>query len=151
MNQTAYGNVQLNTEHFSLELRNEVRALPLFSEVEDISAFSCVAKSAGCTFEPYCEEPWQTILVNEKITGVSIVNDTVVVNSGEYSITFDMAVIVKTECHQYVFSRDWFFSETIKISVDKVLDDIYPISRVVADWNDDGNRKVSVQRKTISL
>ena len=33
MNQTAYGNLQLNTEHFSVELRNEVHPFSLFSEV----------------------------------------------------------------------------------------------------------------------
>jgi len=116
MNQTAYGNLQLNT-----------------------------------IFEPFCEEPWKTVPINEKITGVSIVSDTVIVNDDEYTITFDMAVIIKTEKHQYSFSRNWFFSETINLSVDKGLDDVYPISRVIADWNDDGNRRVSVQRSIVSL
>lgn len=89
--------------------------------------------------------------INEKITGVSIVSDTIIVNDDEYAITFDMAVIIKTEKHQYFFSRNWFFSETIILSVDKGLDDVYPISRVIADWNDDGNRRVSVQRSIVSL
>lgn len=44
MNQTAYGNLQLNTEHFSVELRNEVHPFSLFSEVEDVSCFSCIFK-----------------------------------------------------------------------------------------------------------
>ena len=139
MNQTAYGNLQLNTEHFSVELRNEVHP------------FSCIFKRAGTIFEPFCEEPWKTVPINEKITGVSIVSDTVIVNDDEYAITFDMAVIIKTEKHQYSFSRNWFFSETINLSVDKGLDDVYPISRVIADWNDDGNRRVSVQRSIVSL
>lgn len=151
MNQTAYGNVQLNTKHFSLELRNEVRALPLFAEVEDISSFSCVTKPAGFTFEPYCKEPWKTVMVDEKITDVSIISDTITVNNNEYSISFDMAVIITTENHQFVFSRGWFFSETIDASVDKNFNDIYPICRVIADWNDDGNRKVSVIRESFSL
>lgn len=151
MNQTAYGNLQLNTEHFSVELRNEVHTFSLFSEVEDVSCFSCIFKRAGTIFEPFCEEPWKTVPINEKITGVSIVSDTVIVNDDEYAITFDMAVIIKTEKHQYSFSRNWFFSETINLSVDKGLDDVYPISRVIADWNDDGNRRVSVQRSIVSL
>lgn len=151
MNQTAYGNLQLNTEHFSVELRNEVHPFSLFSEVEDVSCFSCIFKRAGTIFEPFCEEPWKTVPINEKITGVSIVSDTVIVNDDEYAITFDMAVIIKTEKHQYSFSRNWFFSETINLSVDKGLDDVYPISRVIADWNDDGNRRASVQRSIVSL
>ena len=151
MNQTAYGNLQLNTEHFSVELRNEVHPFSLFSEVEDVSCFSCIFKRADTIFEPFCEEPWKTVPINEKITGVSIVSDTVIVNDDEYAITFDMAVIIKTEKHQYSFSRNWFFSETINLSVDKGLDDVYPISRVIADWNDDVNRRVSVQRSIVSL
>ena len=47
MNQTAYGNLQLNTEHFSVELRNEVHPFSLFSEVEDVSCFSCIFKSSS--------------------------------------------------------------------------------------------------------
>ena len=87
MNQTAYGNLQLNTEHFSVELRNEVHPFSLFSEVEDVSCFSCIFKRAGTIFEPFCEEPWKTVPINEKITGVSIVSDTVIVNDDEYAIT----------------------------------------------------------------
>lgn len=66
MNQTAYGNLQLNTEHFSVELRNEVHPFSLFSEVEDVSCFSCIFKRAGTIFEPFCEEPWKTVPINEK-------------------------------------------------------------------------------------
>lgn len=151
VHQSAYGNVQLNTTHLSIELRNEVQPLIMFSEIEDISVFSCQIKPANSVFMPYCEEPWKTVFVNEKITGLSLVNDTIIVNDNEYAITFDMAVIVTTEKHDYVFSRNWFFSETIDLSIDKSFDDIYPISRVISDWNDDATRMVSVQRKTISL
>lgn len=59
-----------------------------------------------------------------------------------------MAVVIETEKHKYMFSRGWFFSEVITISQDKSLDDVYPIQRVIEDWNDDGNRAVAVHRTT---
>ena len=57
-----------------------------------------------------------------------------------------MAVIIETENHKYIFSRGWFFSETIDISVDEEFDNIYPISKVVEDWADEGENKVNVVR-----
>lgn len=63
---TAYGNVRINTQHFSIELLNEVKEMPLFGETEEISMFSCALKSKEEPFEPYCEEPYETFVVNKE-------------------------------------------------------------------------------------
>lgn len=145
---TTYGNARINTQHFSIEFLNEVREMLLFGEAEEISMFSCAVKSKEEPFQPYCEEPYETFVVNEKIGKISIINDQISVNDGEYDISFDMAVVIETEKHRYMFSRGWFFSEVITISQDKSLDDVYPIQRVIEDWNDDGARTVAVHRTT---
>ena len=57
-----------------------------------------------------------------------------------------MALIVKTDTHKYIFSREWYFSENIIISCDKEFNDIYPISMVEESWSDDGENKVTINR-----
>ena len=81
----------------------------LFGEAEEISMFSCAVKSEEELFQPYCEEPYETFVVNERIEKISIINDQISVNDGEYDISFDMAVVIETEKHRYMFSRGWFF------------------------------------------
>ena len=102
-------------------------------------------------FKPYCEEKSEKHTINENVISVSIIEDSVSVNDGEYDIAFDMAVVIKTDKHSYMFSRGWFFSETIDISVDKEFNEIYPINRVVKDWSEDGENKVDVSRNVRKL
>ncbi|MBQ8248744.1 MAG: hypothetical protein IJY93_02520 [Clostridia bacterium] len=142
----AYGNLQINSDNFAIEILNEVKELPFYDSTEDISCFTCKKKALSEHFKPYCEEPSEKHLINEKILAVSIIEDSISINNGEYDVAFDMAIIVETNEHKYTFSRGWFFSETIDISVDKDFDNIYPISRVVEDWSDEGENKVSVIR-----
>ena len=140
-----YGNCRINLEGFAVEILNEVKEMPFFDSTEDVSSFSC-KKSLNEEFKPYCIEPVQKYIVNEKVLSVSIVEDFVSVNDGEYDIAFDMALIVETDKHKHIFSRDWYFGETISISKDKNFDDIYPVKKVIDDWEYDGDNKVNVKR-----
>ena len=142
----AYGNLQINLDTFAVEVLNELYVLPFFNLTEDISHFSCKKKSLDELFKPYCIEPTETHFVSEKILSVSIIEDEISVNNGEYKINFDMALIVKTDTHKYIFSREWYFSENIIISCDKEFNDIYPISMVEESWSDDGENKVTINR-----
>ena len=147
----AFGNLQINLKDFSVELFNEVQELPFYDLTEDISCFKCIKKSLTELFEPYCKEPSQKYSVNEKILSVFIVDDSISINDGEYDINFDMAVIIETSQHKYIFSRGWFFSETINISIDEKFDDIYPIGKVIEDWSDEGENNVTVVRNIRKL
>lgn len=150
-NNVAYGNIQINTDLGSVEINNAVTTLPYFDEQEDISIFTCTASQINKNFKPFCDEPYTTIPINEKIIGISIINDSIFVEQEHYAINFDMAIIIQTIGHSYVISRDWFFSETITLSIDEDFDDVYPISRVISDWNNDGEYTVSVTRTKHSL
>lgn len=147
-----YGNLKINTEKFSIELRNEIEKFPFYDTVEDISCFSCKKRLPEEPFTPYSQgEPIAKKEIHEKIRSVQIVNDTINVNQGEYQCSFDMAVIIHTTEHRYIFSRGWFFGETIDVNVDRRFDDIYSIQQVIDDWSNDGENEVVVKRSTKSL
>ena len=141
-----YGNFQINLDDFSLEFLNEVHEIPFYDSTEDVSFFTCKKKLMNRKFSPYCAEPAREYVINEKILSVEIVSDFISVNNGEYEIIFDMAIIIQTNQHKYIFSRGWFFGETITISVDKSFNDIYPIEKVIEDWADSGENEVIVKR-----
>lgn len=148
----AYGNLQINLNSFAIELINEEDKLPFYDTTEDISFFKCTKKQLDEKYVPYCpNEPIEKHGVDEKILATSVIEDCISINNGEYNITFDMAIIFETENHKYVFSRGWFFDETISISIDKEFDDIYPVSQVVEDWSDEGDNKVEIKRSKIYL
>ena len=147
----AYGNMQINLDGYSIEILNEVTELPFYDSTEDISCFTCKLKTPGEFFEPYCEGTSEKHFINENILSVCIVEDSISVNDGDYDIKFDMALIIETSKHKYMFSRGWFFSEIIDISVDKEFGCIYPIDRVIEDWSDDGDNKVNVTRTVRKL
>ena len=146
-----YGNLRINLDNFAIEILNEVNEMPFYDSTEDISYFTCEKKSLSKSFKPYCGETSEKHLINDTILAVYIVDDTISINNGEYDINFDMAIIIETSKHKYMFSRGWFFSESIVISVDKKLDDVYPVGRVVEDWSDEGDNLVKVVRSIKQL
>lgn len=146
-----YGNLRMNFGKSSLEFFNVVSEFPFYDSTEEISCFTCERRPCSSQFKPYCDEPSERYPINETVRAISIVEDEIFVNDGEYQIAFDMAVIIETDEHRYIFSRGWFFAETIRISVDREFDEIYPVERVVEDWSDEGENKVSVCRSVRKL
>ncbi len=142
----AYGNIRINLNDFSIEFLNETKETHFWDSFEDISCFSCKKVDINSTFKPYCDEDFQNYSINEKIQQIQIISDTISINNKEYEISFDMAVIINTEKHNYIFSRGWFFGEVISINVDKNYDEIYPVKQVIDDWDDDGKNNVAVSR-----
>ena len=149
---STYCKLGINTDSICLDILNEESSVNWFKtdchiDKEDISIFSCKIRENNEIFKPYIEESEViSIVVNEKISNVKIVSDIINVNSGEYIIDYDMAIIIETEQHSYVFSRGWFFNEEIYVNVDKEIDDIYSIKEVKESWSNDGEFNVEVNR-----
>lgn len=154
---STYCKLGIDSDNVCLDIFNEETNVDWFVsgnkiQQEDISVFSCAIRNDGEKFQPYLgESQIIAIDVNEKIGKVEIVSDLIDVNNGEYTIDYDMAIIIETEKHKYIFSRGWYFDEEIYINVDKSIDEIYPIREVQESWSNDGEFVVKVSRvvKTI--
>jgi len=149
---SAYCKLGIESNNICLDIFNEETSVEWFINddgvnKEDISVFSCKIREDNENFKPYIEESEiESVIVNEKINNVKIVSDIINVNNGEYVIDYDMAIIIETEQHNYVFSRGWFFSEEIYINVDKDINDIYSVKEVKESWSNDGEFNVEVKR-----
>lgn len=139
------GAINLQTSNVTLRISNEGKQIPWFKgeTKEEVFSFSCekidVLKDG------------KVIFVKEKIDEVSLIYDTITIPEKNYQIVFDMALIIKTEKHLYLISREWHFLECLNINLDKDYDDIYPIKKVMEDWNNFGNWQVDVDRKVERL
>ena len=147
----SYGNILFILKDFSVELTNYQCAFPFFDRIEDVACFSCRLMNESEIFIPCCDEKVIEISINEKIKGIQIVNDTIFVKEENYEISIDNALILMCEENTYIFSRDIWFSETIDIDKNKDINDIYPIKKVIEDWNNDGEYTVTVKRTTITI
>ncbi len=145
----AYGNVRLNFTGVSLDVSNIEETVNVFGETDDISSFKCVVSKHK--FVPYIEEDTVKTDVNEIVTGIEIVEDTININGGEQIIIFDQAIIVKTEKSIYMFSRDWQYSELITVSNTEDYDSVYSLNKVKSDWNNFGEYRVTVKRNKIKV
>lgn len=149
---STYCKLGIDSTNVCLDILNEETSMDWFVNdegicKEDISVFSCKVRQDKEIFEPYIEESDVIeIDVNEKIDNVHIVSDVIDVNNGEYIIDYDMAIIIETEKHKYIFSRGWFFNEEIYVNIDKDIDDIYSIKEVKESWSNDGELTVKVNR-----
>ena len=85
-------------------------------------------------------------MIDEKIQSVEIVNDEINVNDGEYEITIDQALIIRTKDNVYSFYKDWMYSEVINIAVDRNYETVYDIEKVEYDWSDRGVEPTTVKR-----
>lgn len=154
---STYCKLGINTNNICLDILNEETTVNWFESdshinKEDISIFSCRIRKNNEDFEPYLVGVEAiSVNINEKITAVKIASDKINVNNGEYCIDYDMAVIIETQQHKYVFSRAWYFSEDIYINIDKDFNDIYSIEDVKNSWNNDGDFCVEVIRTIKSI
>ena len=147
----AYGNLRINTDIFSIELTNLQKTTPFFDAEEEVAGFGCKLVEINSEFRPYCEENFQAFKVGETINDIEIINDSISVNDADFEISFDQAIIIRTESNVIMFSRNIWFSEIITISEHDDYNSMYPISRVVEDWSDEGENIVKVIRTNRKL
>lgn len=85
-------------------------------------------------------------MIDEKIQSVEIVNDEINVNDGEYEITIDQALIIRTRDNVYSFYKDWMYSEVINIAVDRNNETVYDVEKVKYEWSDSGVDPTTIKR-----
>lgn len=133
-NCTGFGNVALIVDEQILEISNR-EDMDGFDEEYESSHFAC---SYVEEFIPVVNNAdIKTMTINEVVQDINIVNDLIDIDSQDYHIDYDMAIEIVTDQHKYVISRGYYYSEIITISVDKEMDEIYPVSKVIEDWQDD--------------
>ena len=148
---TAYGNLRINTDKCSIELSNIEREMSFFDSTEDVACLECKVSNPTIEFKPYCVEPFEVFKIDGKIENIEIINDIIEVNDGEYEISFDRAIIFRTDKKDIMFSRDIWFSEVITINENDDYDAVYSIDQVVEAWSDEGENKVNVIRTSRKL
>lgn len=142
-----YGKCRLNLGTFSIDLYNYVHPMPFFDKTEDIPYFSCEQMEKDSEYVS-CEKNSipHVYMIDEKIQSVEIVNDEINVNDGEYEITIDQALIIRTRDNVYSFYKDWMYSEVINIAVDRNKETVYEVEKVKYDWSDRGVDPTTVKR-----
>ena len=140
-----YGNFRINMEKYAIEFTNEVKEIPFFDRTEEVAGFECKKVDLHTEFKPALIIDVQVVPVDEKVKTIEIITDKIKVEE-DYEITFDNALIFHTEHQTIMFSRDTWFSELINISDNDDFDSIFPIEKVIEEWNCDGDYKVSVKR-----
>lgn len=148
---SAYGNLRINTDKGSIEVTNFEKTMPFFDIEEEIACFECKISEPNTEFKPYCIVPSEIYEIGQNIVGIEIINDFISVNDGEYEISFDRAIIFKTDKEAIMFSRGIWFSEVITISKNDDYDNIYSIDEVIEAWSNEGDNKVNVHRSIRQL
>ena len=144
---SAYGNLRINTNKTSIELTNLEKVVPFIKDEEEVAGFECQIADKNTKFIPYCPgDPYCKIEVNSLIKEIEIVNDFIYVNDGEYEISFDQAIIIKTEAKTIMFSRSTWFSETISIDEHDDYDSVNPVSDERELFENEDMNKVKITR-----
>ena len=133
-NQTGFGNIAITIENKIIEIYN-IEDMNGFDEDYESSHFGCRYVDK---FVPIVNNvEIKTLPINEKVKSISIITDQIDIDSQDYHIEYDMALEITTDNHKYVISRGYYYSEIITISIDKDINEIYPTSKVIEDWQDD--------------
>ncbi len=143
---SAYGNLRINTNKTSIELTNLEKVVPFIKDEEEVAGFECQIVDKNTKFSPYCIIGSVEVKVDSLIKEIEIVNDFIYVNNGKYEISFDQAIIIKTETKTIMFSRDAWFSEDIFIYEHDDYDSIYPVSDERELFENEDMNKVKITR-----
>lgn len=144
-----FGNVKLEFEEKTVVIFNNMHESNFMNETEEITYFTI---EEGSEYQFVLDNiQINNISVNEKVLSIKIVNDLVNYNN-EYELSYDVAIIFVTNKHEYIISRDWFFMETMEISIDKNIDDIIPIDNEIETYKcGNDNVNVSIKRNINSI
>ncbi len=145
-----YGKLRINFEKGSIELFNIEVPTKLMGDNDDISGFCCKVNATD-KFVPYLKEKSENIYINDKVSGISIVRDTIVIADNLETAIFDEAIIFEMADCTYMLSRDWQYSELIHIHQHSDYDLVYPIQDVIENWNNFGEYKVNVTRTLYNI
>ena len=143
---SAYGNLRINTNKTSIELTNLEKVVPFIKDEEEVAGFECQIVDKNTKFSPYCIIGSVEVKVDSLIKEIEIVNDFIYVNNGKYEISFDQAIIIKTETKTIMFSRDAWFSEDIFIYEHDDYDSVYPVSDERELFENEDTNKVKITR-----
>ena len=145
------GNMRLNTSIYSVEITNFLEDKPLLGETEEISGFKCKKVDPRVAFKPYCIAIPKTFNLTGNIKCIDIIRDDITVKSENYSISFDQAIIIRTDKNILMLSRDIWFDETIRIDFNDNYDDVYSTESAAYALSDYGQYEVDVKRTRIQL
>ena len=141
-----YGTSRINTDKISIELANLQKVVPFIEGEEEVAGFECQIADKNTKFNSLTTRPAAEYEVGGLIKEIEIVNDFIYVNDGEYEISFDQAIIIKTEAKTIMFSRSAWFSETISIREHDDYDSIYPVSDERELFENEDMNKVKITR-----
>ncbi len=148
----SYSEARLNFDGTSILLKNEEEEIAMFENeevpYEEAAKFTCSISDPNQPFSPgVVGVGVKKLDVGKLVAGVEIVSDTITCAEQGITIIMDMAVVVRTESHAYIFSKSHvWFDEVIYINVDKSIDEICPVFSDLSLWNNDGEYKVSIKR-----
>ena len=146
----AFGNIRINTTQSSIELECTPKTEKYFDKTEDICYFSCILANRRKKFIPYLRKRTKKKIINEKIEGIALIRAIIELPKYKYAIEIDQAIEIKTSNNTIIFFNQECFTEGIQISMNCLLDDIYPISKVVEFWGENSEQAI-VKRSVIEL
>ena len=144
-----FAKVLLNFNEYNIIINNNNNVHEeTFTDLEEelISYFTIDKVNNDNDSDIFNGEKQYTLDINEKITSIEVVNDLINIDD-KYEVSYDSAIILITDKHQYTISRDWFFMETMEISVDKDIDDVLNKDTIIEQYKGDNNSiNVSINR-----
>ena len=144
-----YSNFRINTNKNSIDILNENQVFPFLTDNEEMSCFSCsIAKGP---FKPMVIAPTIVFNVKEIINSVEILNDVINVNNGMYQISYDNALIIRTESTTYMFARDYWLSEIITVRKDDDYNQVVSEQNIIDSWSNEGEYPVDICRSLKKL
>ena len=148
----SYCVARLNFDGTSILLKNGEEEIAMFENedvpYEEAAKFSCSISDTTHPFMPGLEGACvKKYDVDELVANVEIVSDTIKCAEQGIDIVIDMALLVRTENHSFIFSKSHvWFDEVIYVNVDKSIDDVCPLFSDLSLWNNDGEFDVSIER-----
>lgn len=153
----SYCTARLNFDDISILLKNEEEEIAIFEDdvvpYEEAAKFTCSISDPNQPFASGLDGvAVKKHIVDELVMSVAIASDTIQCIDHGVNIIIDMALIIRTENHTYIFSKSHvWFDEVISINIDRNIDDICPLLSDLNLWNNDGAWNVTVKRTVRNL
>ena len=148
----SYGTARLIFDNTAILLKNEEEEIAMFENddvpYEEASKFTCSISNPELPFSPgIVNAAVKKREINEIVTDVEIISDTIKGVEHGIDIIIDMAVVIRTEKHAYTFSKSHvWFDEAIYVNIDKDMENICPVLSDLSLWNNDGEWNVTIDR-----
>lgn len=143
-----YCHAMIEADGASVEVSNEQTDIDYFGEMEGMPVMTCRPMSEEEVFDPFPGKKPARYTLMGTVKQITVIDETISVPTESYELTHTVAVAFDTERGTVCLCTTGMFDESIRVGIDKPLENCLPaVGQIADEWRNAPSDIVRVERQ----